>query len=121
MSEDGQAFVSNSLGLSEEVSHDLYLGLHSFMGRNRRKLFDSMKERVWKKLQVWWSKLFSFGGREILIKAVAQTTSTYAMSVFKFRQPFLMLFNLSSLIFGGGGEGKDRKIHWASWEKLCWE
>lgn len=83
MSEDGQAFVSNSLGLSEEVSHDLYLGLHSFMGRNRRKLFDSIKERVWNKLQVWWSKSFSFGGREILIKAVAQTTSTYAMSVFK--------------------------------------
>ena len=63
--------------------------------------------------------MFSIGGREILIKAVAQDTSTYAMSVFK------ILLSLSdeikSLIsrFWWGGDVDDRKIHWLRWEKFC--
>lgn len=32
---------------------------------------------------MWRSKLFSFGGREILIKVVAQATSTYDINIFK--------------------------------------
>ena len=38
---------------------------------------------MYKKLEMWKSKVFSIEGREILIKVVAQATFTYAMSVFQ--------------------------------------
>lgn len=80
LSEECKGNILTSL---DSDSHDFYLSLPAFVGRNKRRLFNSLKVIVWKKLQLWKGKLFSVGGREILIKAVAQATSTYAMSVFK--------------------------------------
>ena len=58
------------------------------------------------------------GGREILIKAVAQATSTYAMSVFMI--PVTLCKTLHSLTarFWWSGSANDRKIHWLRWDKL---
>ncbi|XP_024024678.1 uncharacterized protein LOC112092512 [Morus notabilis] len=96
LSEECKGNILTSLGLSNSDSHDIYLGLPAFVGRNKRRLFNNLKERVWKKLQLWKGKLFSVGGREILIKAVAQATSTYAMSVFKL--PSTLYEELQSLV-----------------------
>ena len=52
------------------------------MGRGKWKIFGHIRDKVCKKLQMWKAKMFSIGGREILIKAIAQATSTYATSVF---------------------------------------
>ena len=46
-------------------------------------MFVEDKDRVAKKLAGWKGKLFSIGGREILIKAVAQAVPTYTMSCFQ--------------------------------------
>lgn len=58
-------------------------------------------------------------GREILIKAVAQATSTYLLSVFKV--PSSLCDELHSLIvkFWWGGSDNEKKIDWVRWEKLC--
>jgi hypothetical protein len=60
-----------------------YLGLPSFVGRNRTESFSQIKETVWQKLKGWKEKLLSQAGREILIKAVAQAIPTYSMSYFR--------------------------------------
>lgn len=72
-----------------------------------------------KKLQLWKGKLFSVGGREVLIKAVDQATSTFTMSVFKI--PSSMGDELQSLIsrFWWSGSIDEQKIQWVRWEKLC--
>ncbi|GMN66424.1 hypothetical protein TIFTF001_035490 [Ficus carica] len=44
-----------------------------------RRTFNCVKERVVNKIHAWKGKLFSMAGREILIKAVAQATSTYLL------------------------------------------
>ncbi|KAK2658982.1 hypothetical protein Ddye_005515 [Dipteronia dyeriana] len=41
--------------------HKRYLGLPSLVGKNRRTLFASIKDRVWDQLNGWQSKLFSIG------------------------------------------------------------
>lgn len=65
--------IQNSLGLSgDNQSHDNYLGLPSFVGKNKRSTFNGIKERVAKRLWAWKGKLFSMGGKEVLIKAVAK-------------------------------------------------
>ena len=45
-------------------------------------VFADKKQRVGKKLVGWKGKLLSIGGKEILIKAVAQAVPTYTMSYF---------------------------------------
>lgn len=58
------------LSVSLVDCHHQYLGLPSFMPRNRVSNFDYIKESVRKQLQGWKGKLFSNGGKEVLIKAV---------------------------------------------------
>ncbi|KAL9440242.1 hypothetical protein AB3S75_018992 [Citrus x aurantiifolia] len=53
------------------------------VGRRKISFFNETKLQIWNKLSSWQNKLFSSGGREVLIKAVAQAVPAYAMSVFK--------------------------------------
>ena len=45
-------------------------------------MFAEVKERVGKKLAGWKEKMLFMGGKEVLIKAVAQAITTYTMSCF---------------------------------------
>ena len=89
------------------------------MVKSKIQMFAAIKVRVWKKLQGWKEKLLSKAGNEILIKAVAQSIPTYAMSCF--RLPKTLCDNLQSLFskFWWGQTNKERKIHWLGWEQLC--
>ena len=62
---------------------DSYLGLPTLIRHRKYDSFAFLKERVWKKIQDWKGKLLSKGGKEILIKAVAQSIPTYTMGVFQ--------------------------------------
>ena len=59
------------------------MGLLSLVGKSKCNTFQQLKERLDKKLSRWKEKMLSHAGKEILIKAVAQTIPTYTMSVFK--------------------------------------
>ena len=72
-----------------------------------------------RKIAAWKGKLLLSAGREILIKAVAQATSTYTMSCFKL--PDSLCKDLSAMMsnFWWGQKEKERKLTWVAWEKLC--
>ena len=70
------------LGLMQDSRHSKYLGLPSIIGKSKIEVFAEIKERIGRKLFGWKEKILSIGGREILIKAVAQTIPTYTMSCF---------------------------------------
>ena len=63
--------------------HEKYLGLPSFVGCSKSTSFGELKGQVSKKINGWKEKFFSHGGREVLIKAVAQSIPTYTMSCFR--------------------------------------
>ena len=87
------------LGGLEIKQYEKYLGLPSFVGRQKKKKktsFEFIKEKVWRKLQGWEEKLLSQAGREVLIKAVVQAIPTYTMSCFKL--PIGLCTELESLI-----------------------
>ena len=96
-----------------------YLELPSLVGRDKRKVFEDIKTRVWQKLQGWKSKLVSQAGREILIKVVVQAIPSYAMSVF--RLPFGLCDELERMVqsFWWGQKNQERKMHWMKWSKMC--
>ena len=63
--------IFSILGPMNDSRHTKYLGLPSFIGRSKKQVFSTLKERVGQKLAGWKGKLLSLGGKEILIKAVA--------------------------------------------------
>ena len=62
--------------------------------------------------------LLSRAGKEVLIKTVAQSITTYTMSVFQL--PIKLCDELDAICarFWLGQVGNERKIHWKSWDKL---
>ena len=67
----------------QDSRHNKYLGLPSIIRKSKAQVFAEVKDRVAKKLADWKGKLLSIGGREILIKAVAQAVPTYTMGCFQ--------------------------------------
>lgn len=83
MSREVHNQVKQRFGAEIVKHHEKYLGLPPLVGRGKRKAFNQIKDQVGRKIVGWKGKLLSNAGREILIKAVAQATPTYMMSVFK--------------------------------------
>ena len=106
------------LGVREVDIFESYLGLPTLVGQKKYHTFAFIKDRVWKKVQGWKGKMLSRAGKEILIKAMAQSIPTYTMSVFQL--PVKLCEELRALCarFWWGQVGNERKIHWLSWEKL---
>jgi hypothetical protein len=75
--------VRSILNIHSEVLSEKYLGLPSQVGMDRSDCFQYLVDRVCKIISGWNEKNLSMGGKEILLKAVAQAIPTYAMSVFK--------------------------------------
>ncbi|KAL5789913.1 hypothetical protein ACOSQ2_004801 [Xanthoceras sorbifolium] len=117
--DDRSASILNCLGLANAQAHDKYLGLPTMVGKNKRKTFSDIKERVWRKIRGWKGNLFSMGGKEVLIKAVAQAIPTFTMSIFQL--PSVLCNELCSMIMGfwcGASDG-NKKISWVARDKLC--
>lgn len=93
--------VSSVLGFKEVLSHEKYLGLPTLFKRSMQISFTGIKDRIWKKLQMWKEKLLSKDGKEVLIKAVAQSIPTYAMSCFRLPTSFVTMWKKSYVTSGG--------------------
>ena len=63
--------------------HEKYFGLPSLVGRNKKNTFNSIKDKLRKKLAGWKEKLLSKAGKEVLIKTVAQAILTYTIEWFQ--------------------------------------
>ncbi|KAH9722904.1 putative reverse transcriptase/RNA-dependent DNA polymerase [Citrus sinensis] len=111
--------IRSIFGLNVVSKHEKYLGLPSMIRRKKTSFFNDIKLRVLIKLSSWQNKCFSSGGKEILIKAVAQAVPAYAMSVFKIPQGLCDDIQKAVARFWWGSSETHRRIHWARWEKLC--
>ncbi|KAK4399546.1 putative mitochondrial protein [Sesamum angolense] len=110
--------IQGILNIRVEGRHDLYLGLPSVVGKTRRSVFQSIRDRVWNRINGWNERNISQAGKEILIKAVAQAIPTYAMGCF--RLPISLIKELQSMVANfWWHNGETRKTHWISWRKLC--
>lgn len=74
--------VMGILQLRRETRSEKYLGLPVFIGKSKSRVFEYLKEKVWKRIQGWKERMLSNAGKEILIKAVAQAIPIYAMACF---------------------------------------
>ena len=89
------------------------------MGKGKIKDFSRIKDQVGRKIAGWKGKLLSNAGCEIMIKAVAQVTTTYTMNCFKLLDA--LCHDLNSMVsqFWWGQKDKEQKMAWTSWDNLC--
>lgn len=97
----------------------IYLGMPSQTRKNKWQMFSKIKDKIDKVLQGWKERLFSTGGKEILIKAVVQAIATYTMSCFKLPKRLCNEINMICAKFWWGVIGDKRKVHWVKWKDLC--
>lgn len=108
------------LRLKEANDKSMYLGLPNIVGRNKSALFGYLKEKMQDRIEGWDKKTLSKGGKEILLKTVAQTLPNYAMSVFLL--PLNLCQDLEKLMcryWWRSSSKKEKCIHWLSWENMC--
>ncbi|KAH9656150.1 reverse transcriptase domain-containing protein [Citrus sinensis] len=80
--EDVKEQLCHILAVNATANHGTYLGLPSFVGRNKKEVFSYIRDRVWQKLHSWSMNFSSGAGKEILLKTVAQAIPNYAMQVY---------------------------------------
>ncbi|XP_019166552.1 PREDICTED: uncharacterized protein LOC109162294 [Ipomoea nil] len=106
------------LGVVQAPNFGKYLGLPSFIGRNKKAAFSYIEDKIRQRILSWNKKLLSQAGKEVLLKSVAQAMPTFSMSV------FLLPMGVCSAIERvmnryWWGAGNERGIHWKAWDKLC--
>jgi hypothetical protein len=52
-------------------------------GKSKNGAFKYLKDRVWSKIQGRMEMILSVGGKEVLIKSIAQAVPAYSMAGFK--------------------------------------
>jgi ribonuclease HI len=113
-----QEEVKEALHVQADAFEEKYLGLPTPDGRMHKGKFQNLQEMLTQIIMLWGDGLPSQGGKEILIKAVAQAIPTYIMGVFKL--PRSVCDDLTRLVrnfWWGSGKGQ-RKTHWQSWDKV---
>ena len=111
--------LANIVGVKLVKCRERYLGLPSFARRNKRQLFDGLKDRIWSKVLGWNNKLFSAGGKEVLLKAMVQSIPSYTMNLFRLLEGFISDVHHLCSRFWWGSSDSERKLQWGLWAKLC--
>ena len=98
------------LEVPNETLSEKYLGMPSDVGSSKNGAFKYLRDRVWSKVKGWMEKLLSAGGKEVLIRSVAQAIPVYSMSCFLL--PRGLCQHINSLIrkFWWGGKEGERKV-----------
>lgn len=108
--------LASLLDMEVVEKHDKYVGLptyvgRAYVGRAKTETFAYLKERLGKKLNGWQGKLLSGAGKDILIRVVAQTLHSYAMTCFRLPKNFCdELQQMCANFWWGSTPGKKRKF-----------
>jgi hypothetical protein len=110
--------VLAALNISAQARTEKYLGLSVHVGRSRKKTFEYLLKRIWKKIHGWKERMLSKMGKDILIKACAQAIPTFAMSCFDLTKSLCEEMSTMIWRFYWAQQDKENKVQWLSWELL---
>lgn len=112
--------VCDILAVTMTSNHGAYLGLPSYIGRNKKEVFRYIRDKLWQRLQGWSTRMLSRAGKEILLKTVAPAMPNYAMGIYLLPKDLCRELEVLMNSFWwrsnrSGGKG----INWSKWENLC--
>jgi ribonuclease HI len=106
------------LGLERVDFEEKYLGLPTLKGRLKRGTFQPLEQRFLKRMVAWKEKDLSAAGKEILIKAVAQSLPNYIMSFFRLTDGLCEDLMKAIRAYWWGSEKGRRKTQWIPWKTM---
>lgn len=110
--------LRNVLGIHNEGGIGKYLGLPEQFGAKKSEMFEFILERVRAVTQGWKQRHLSLGGKETLLKAVAQAMPIFSMSVFKLPKEVCDAIN-TILAHFWWSNGDRKGLHWYAWKRVC--
>jgi hypothetical protein len=110
-----RAEICETLHIDTEALSDKYLGLPALVGADRSDCFIHFIERIIQRINGWKEKILSIGGKEILLKAIAQAIPVYAMSVFLIPKGVCKKMMNAIVQFWWGDDANSNKLHWYAW------
>ncbi|KAK1645023.1 hypothetical protein QYE76_062828 [Lolium multiflorum] len=110
--------IMQIMGLQSQNYGGKYLGLPTYIGRDRAKAFAYVMEKIWKRIIGWKERFLSKAAKEILIKAVAQAIPAYAMSCFDITKS--LCDDISRMIcrYWWSQMDDEHRAHWVSWQNM---
>lgn len=112
--------IKSVLGVEHSLDIGRYLGLPSLIGRSKRAVFMHLKDIIWKKIQAWRGLPLSKGGKEVLIKSVAQAIPLFCTSTFMLHVSLAdETQRMISFFWWGSKKFGERCINLLSWDRLC--
>ena len=94
------------------------LAFHLLLG-DQKSRFSLLSRSEWQKLAGWKGKLLSMGGKEILIKGVAQAIPSHTMSCFQLPQGLCEELEGMMRRFWWGQKYQEAKMAWVGWKQMC--
>jgi hypothetical protein len=113
-----RGMIKGELQVAKETLNEKYLGMPSDVGISKSGAFKYLRDKVWKKVLGWLEQLLSVGGKEILIKSVAQAVPTFSMSCFKLPKGLCEHINSMLRKFWWGCKEGQRRTSWVAWEQM---
>ncbi|XP_019186519.1 PREDICTED: uncharacterized protein LOC109181223 [Ipomoea nil] len=110
--------IADILGVVQAQNFEKYLGLPSFVGRNRKVAFSYIEDKIRQRINSWNKKFLSQAGKEVLLKSVAQSMPTFSMSVFLLPTTLCTAIERTMNQYWWRSRD-DQGIHWKAWDKLC--
>jgi hypothetical protein len=106
--------IKRILEVQNESLSEKYLGMPTEVGKCKNGSFKYLRDRIWKYIQGWMEQLLSSGGKEVLIKSVAQSLPTFSMSCFKLPRGLCQYMDSVIREFWWGSKNGKRKVAWIS-------
>jgi hypothetical protein len=89
------------------------------VGTERSDNFLYLLERTIARLNGWKEKLMFMGAKDILLKAVIQSISIFAMAVLKIPKRNCKEIIDAMVAFWWGDMEEHKWMHWCAWWKMC--
>ena len=97
----------------------MYLGLQEKICGSKRQVFAFVRDRLNERINSWSAKFLSKGGKEVLLKSVAQALPTYVMSCFILPKDIIKKLQGAIAKLWWSTKANNRGLHWIAWEKIC--
>ncbi|CAN6873757.1 unnamed protein product, partial [Brassica oleracea] len=116
---DIKSELKRSLGISKEGGMRVYLGLPKKICGSKKQAFAFIQDRLQNRINLWSGKLLSKGGKEVLIKSVAQALPTYVMSCFLLPLEITRKLTRAISRFWWSTKQNNKGLHWIAWKSIC--
>nr|XP_048331296.1 uncharacterized protein LOC125422892 [Ziziphus jujuba var. spinosa] len=115
-----KANIKDLLNIKELLKEAKYLGNPLFLGKNKSRDFEELKNHLEAKLQDWKAKLLSQAGKLVLVKSVVTEMPIYTMSAHKLPLKWCRhIDSLASRFLWKGDVSKKLSFIPVSWSNVC--